>query len=243
MEYQFDYATFCKTFNVKDDKAIDSLRLTHTQDINFKLFPYKASGKAQAPIITELEEVVSDFFRKSLKLETEPVKYESLCNDIIAEMDIADEDIEIFKEMIHSLFFEGDDFVAKNLGLYPYQTKVNNKSADRLAGFLLDVFGVNGNDCNIIEEAMKNHPYNVVEKVVVDAIQVSKTGTAGNSKSYFPIILDVQEKFKKDFHFMLNIGMTSLDDLSNLLAIYYFYYMSQACVTLDNFGSGRRNSL
>ena len=56
------------------------------------LFPYKASGKAQAPIITELEEVVSDFFRKSLKLETEPVKYESLCNDIIAEMDIADED-------------------------------------------------------------------------------------------------------------------------------------------------------
>lgn len=93
MEYQFNYATFCKTFNVKDDKAIDSLRLTHTQDINFKLFPYKASGKAQAPIITELEEVVSDFFRKSLKLETEPVKYESLCDDIIAEMDIADEDI------------------------------------------------------------------------------------------------------------------------------------------------------
>lgn len=36
MEYQFDYATFCKTFNVKDDKAIDSLRLTHTQDICFK---------------------------------------------------------------------------------------------------------------------------------------------------------------------------------------------------------------
>ena len=60
MEYQFDYAKFCKTFNVNDDKAIDSLRLTHTQDINFKLFPYKASGKAQAPIITELEVVVTD---------------------------------------------------------------------------------------------------------------------------------------------------------------------------------------
>lgn len=28
MEYQFDYATFCKTFNVKDDKAID-LSLIH----------------------------------------------------------------------------------------------------------------------------------------------------------------------------------------------------------------------
>lgn len=33
MEYQFDYATFCKTFNVKDDKAIDSLRLTHLKGL------------------------------------------------------------------------------------------------------------------------------------------------------------------------------------------------------------------
>lgn len=241
MEYQFDYAKFCLTFNVKDDKAIDSLRLTHTQDNNFKLFPYKASGKAQAPIITELEEIVSDFFRKALKLETEPVKFESLCDDIIAEMDIDEEDIELFKEMIQSLFFDGDDFVAKTLGLYPYQTKVNNKSADRLAGFLLDVFGVNRNDCNVIEDAMKQHPYNVVEKMVVEAIQSSKSESAGESKSYFPIVIDVQDKFKNDFYFMLNTGMTSLDDLSNLLAIYYFYYMSQACVALDNFGLGKRN--
>lgn len=216
MEYQFDYATFCKTFNVKDDKAIDSLRLTHTQDINFKLFPYKASGKTQAPIITELEEVVSDFFRKSLKLESEPVQYESLCDNIITEMDIEDEDIEIFKEMIHSLFFEGDNFVAKNLGLYPYQTKVNNKSVDRLAGFLIDVLGLNGNDCNIIEQAMKNYPYNVVEKLVVDAIQTSKIGSTNNNKSYFPVVIGVQEKFKNDFYFMLNTGMTSLDDLDEL---------------------------
>ena len=50
-----------------------------------------------------------------------------------------------------------DNFVAKNLGLYPYQTKVNNKSVDRLAGFLIDVLGLNGNDCNIIEQAMKNY--------------------------------------------------------------------------------------
>lgn len=242
MEYQFDYAKFCETFNVKDDNAIDSLRLQHKHDINFKLFPYMGSGKTQDPIITGLEVVVSAFFRKSLNLEVEPVKYESLCDDLITEMEIADEDIEIFKEMIHSLFFEGDDFVAKNMGLYPYQTKVNNKSADRLADFLLDVFGLNENDCNIIEDAMKKHPYNVVEKVVVDAIQTSKTGIIRDNKSYFPIIHDVQEKFKNDFHFMLNTGMTSLDDLSNLLSVYYFYYISQTCVTLDNFGFGKRNS-
>lgn len=61
MEYQFDYATFCKTFNVKDDKAIDSLRLTHTQDINFKLFPYKARGIF---LDNTSKEYLQDFFTK-----------------------------------------------------------------------------------------------------------------------------------------------------------------------------------
>jgi len=74
MKYQFDYDKFCKTFNVKSDKAIDSLRLTHTQDICFHLFPYKASGKKQAPVITELDEIVSGFFRKALGLKIGSVK-------------------------------------------------------------------------------------------------------------------------------------------------------------------------
>lgn len=42
MNYQFSQTKFNDTFNVKLDKAADSLRLTHTQDICFKLFPYKA---------------------------------------------------------------------------------------------------------------------------------------------------------------------------------------------------------
>lgn len=241
MDYQFDYNKFCETFNVKTDKAADSLRLTHTQDVCFHLFPYKASGKAQAPIITELDEIVSGFFRKALGLKTEPLKFDVLCEDIISEMDIEDKDIELFKEMIQNLFFESDEFIAKNLGLYPYQTRINNKSADRLAGFLLDVFGIDENDCKNIDQAMKNYPYNVVEKMVVEAIQATKISMQGKKQAYFPIVVDVQKKFKEDFHFMLETGMTSLEDFSNLLAIYYFYYMSQTCVTLDQFCQGRRD--
>jgi DNA phosphorothioation-dependent restriction protein DptG len=54
-------------------------------------------------------------------------------------------------------------------------------------------------------------------------------------------VVDVQKKFKADFYFMLETGMTSLEDFSNILAIYYFYYMSQACVALDQFCQGRRD--
>lgn len=49
MNYQFSQTKFNDTFNVKLDKAADSLRLTHTQDICFKLFPYKATFRIFLP--------------------------------------------------------------------------------------------------------------------------------------------------------------------------------------------------
>lgn len=78
MDYKFDCDKFCKTFNVKQDKSIDSLRLTHNQDIHFHLFPFKASGKTQAPIIEELDDVVSGFFRKTLNLKIKPIELNTL---------------------------------------------------------------------------------------------------------------------------------------------------------------------
>lgn len=241
MDYKFDCDKFCKTFNVKQDKSIDSLRLTHNQDIHFHLFPFKASGKTQAPIIEELDDVVSGFFRKTLNLKIKPIELNTLCENIISEMDIENNDIELFREMLQNLFFNGDEFVALNLGLYPYQTCIDNKSVDRLAGFFLDIFGIDEKDCKMIECEMEKYPYNVVEKMVIEAIQTTKVKPSEKEQSYFPIIIDVQEKFKDDFHFMLQSGMTSVEDFSNLLAIYYFYYMSQACIALDKFCEGRRD--
>lgn len=129
---KYMYPEESKTFNVKQDKSIDSLRLTHNQDIHFHLFPFKASGKTQAPIIEELDDVVSGFFRKTLNLKIKPIELNTLCENIISEMDIENNDIELFREMLQNLFFNGDEFVALNLGLYPYQTCIDNKSVDRL---------------------------------------------------------------------------------------------------------------
>ena len=39
---------------------------------------------------------------------------------------------------------------------------------------------------------------------------------------------------------MIDTGMTTLDDLANLFAVYYFFYVSQVCIVLDHFCSGKR---
>lgn len=244
MEYRFDEEKFIESFNAKtdDSKSIDSIRLTHKPDTQFKLFPYKASGKRQAPIVYELEDVVSGFFREATSKKTEPIVFDELCEDLIEEVDVDEDDLDYFKDMIQSIFFKGKDFVADNLGLYPYQTSINNKSADNLAHFIYSVMDINEEECQKIEAAKAQYQFNVLEDMVVKTIENKKVTKAEDKQAYFKVKTDIQKLFKSDFAFMLESGMTSLEDLANLFAVYYFYYVSQTCIILDQFCIGKRDS-
>lgn len=243
MNYYFDEGKFEETFNVKktDMKSVDSVRLTHRADHCFKLFPYKASGKTQAPIVTELEDVVSGFFREITNKKTNQIEFEQLCNKVFEQIEIDEEDMEYFRDLLHGMFFKGDNFVATNLALYPYQISGNNKSVENLAHFLFSVFGVNSSDIEKIEETKRKYRFNVLEDIVINAIEKNNVDEEIKTP-YFNVKNDVSEKFRNDFYYMLEIGMTALEDFANLFAIYYFYYVSQTCITLDQFCTGKREN-
>lgn len=243
MDYCFDEKMFIDSFNAKspEDKSVDAMRLTHRPDGAFKLFPFKASGKRQAPIVTDLQDVVSAFFRETLGKQTKSIDFDSLCKAILEEVDIDDEDVDFFKEVIRSLFFVGNDFVANNLGLYPFQTVTNNKSAENLAHFLFSVLGLNESDCAMIKKAKETRRYNVVEDMIIQTLEKSIVSDAEPKPKYFTVKTDVQDKFRNDLTYMLEVDMTSLEDFANLFSVYYFYYVSQTCITLDHFCDGKRD--
>ena len=243
MEYSFSERKFIESFNAKsiEEKSVDAMRLTHKPDNEFKLFPYKASGKIQAPIVTELEDVVCEFFREVFRIKTDEITFEELCEDLFEEIDIEDEDKDFFKDMVQSMFFRNNNFIASNIGLYQYQTTCNNKSAENLAHFLFSVLGINEQNCEFIEEVKAKCKYNVLENMVIEIIESKKVTLSENRQKYFCVNTDIQEKFREDFCFMLESGMTSLEDISDLFSLYYFYYVSQTCFTLDKFLYGKRD--
>ena len=79
MDYLFDEEVFKKHFEVKDEgvKGPDSLRLRHNPNKKFRLFPYQT--KANVYIVTELEELISDFIKFVLGVETEEIPVEKVC--------------------------------------------------------------------------------------------------------------------------------------------------------------------
>lgn len=244
MDYRFDENIFKENFKVYSDesKSDDYIKLKHRSNNRFKLFPYIASGKKQAPIVYDLEEVVSGFFREALNKKTEPIIFDDLCDCLLEEVDVEEDDIDFFKDMIQSLFFRDTDFIADNIGLYPYQNSMNNRSVDNLAHFIFSVMDMNTNDCEKIETNKRNKcQFNVLEKMVIKTIENKNVTEDERKPSYFRIKNDIQELFKSDFEFMLESGMTSLEDLSNLFAVYYFFYVSQTCIILDKFCHGKRD--
>lgn len=244
-DYYFDEELFKINFNAKEPgtKSSDSYRLNHIADNCFKLYPFKATTRNASPIVYELSEVISGFFRKSLGISAESLDFEELCSRVQDKVEIEENDIELFNDIIRALFFKGDSFYANNIGLYPYQTLVENKSADRVAEFLYCVLGLDDTDKQNIKNAEEAYPFNVLEKMVVDSITTKEIQKQSDEQKYYQIKRSIQSGFKEDFAFMLKSGMTTVDDISNLLAVYYFYYVAQTVLTLNQFGNGSHDKL
>ncbi|MFA9377301.1 MAG: DNA phosphorothioation-dependent restriction protein DptG [Lachnotalea sp.] len=242
MEYIFSESEFKKNLKVKnkEDVSVDSAQLLHIPDKKFKLFPYKATGKPSSPIVYEMEEVISPFFKLILDVETDEIEYQKLCNTILDKMEASNEDKEAFKDIVRTFFFKDNEFVASNIGTYVYQSKAPNSSVERMAFFFFSILGLDDIDCKFVKDATNNYPYNALEKIVVDSVEKKVGADLKNEKRYFAVVKQVQRKFKNDFKFMLQSGMTSRDDFSNLLSLYYFEYMAQTCLELQNFCSGQR---
>lgn len=240
MDYVFDEKIFKETFNVQefDTKSQDVSKLRHNPNKKFKLFPYRANRKIH--IVLELEEIISEFFKLALGIETDKIVFEDLCQRVKKKLVIDKEDEPFFEITLKQMFFKDDKFLAKNIGLYAYQSQTENKSAEALAFFLFCALGLDVNDCRIIKEATKKYPYNVMDCMVMEALPSIQKESCINEKKYFVVIKGIQEKFKNDFKYMLKNGMTEAEEISNLLDLYYFYYVTRTCVVLDNFGAGNR---
>lgn len=244
-DYYFDEALFKKNFGVKEDSPENTFRISrHSNDNCFKLFPYKAAISGASPIVYDLRDCISEFFRNALGITAGSVEFDQLCNNLIDTVVIEEnEDIEMFKEIIASMFFRNKNFYAYNIGLYPYQTVNDNKSSGQIAKFLYCILGLDNTDKENIKSAIDRHSFNVLERLVVDSIETHSNENTTNEEKYYQVIRSVQKQFKIDFAFMLSSGMTSSDDIANILSFYYFFYVSQTCIALDQFGNGDRQNI
>lgn len=242
MSYSFDVEKFKKTFKVQA-KSEDELRLFNNSDELFHLFPYTVNNDN-----IDLENVIYEFFRKALKENESDIAKNSkkLIDKIKEKLSVEEKDTSILEDIINKLFFVGNCFRANNIKLYPYQTpNQDQNSSKKFADFLFSVFDLTEEDCEKIQEKVKKCNSNILEDLVYNILsenQGIKKESSKNQKKYFLVKNNIQEKFKEDLNYMIDVDMTSIEDLLNLFELYFCYYISQTCITLDSFCDGKRDT-
>ena len=192
MKYHFSEEEFKKNFKWKslDDKNSDSCRIYHIPDQRFKLFPYKATGKKQSPIVTEMEEVIGEFIKIAMNVTTSNTDFDSVINRVIEETEIGKDDIQSLSDIIKALFYKNGQFITNNIGMYVFKGDSDNKSVPRHAVFLNDVLRIDNVDKNKIKTAMESYLYNVLERLMIDCIGIKENNEERKSASYFVVYED-----------------------------------------------------
>lgn len=247
INYKFSITEFEQNFKVKKGIGIaeDVLKLTHKTNNKFRLFPYKATRKQAAPIITHMVDVIGVFLKYILDIETEEIEYEKLCNKMASKLlDMEEDEKNTFQDIVRILFFGEKGFTGSNIGTYIYQSpnpsKKFNDSVEDLAFFLFYNLGIDEEICRKVKLTMEKHSYNAMEKLVFDSVDRIDAYHQKSHKRYFTVVKCIQGKMKRDFQYMLDAGMTSREDIANLLELYYFFYVSQTCLELNHFCQGQR---
>lgn len=239
--YLFSEDKFKKSFLKSDSTNTSNIKLYHTPGKQLKLFPYKGNEKPY-PIIN-MSDVVGDFIRAELKIKPTKLSLDELCKGIQEEIGINDSESSALKAIIKSFFFRTGEFIGDNIGMYQYNA-VTVDGANELTHFLRDILSEKAKQDKISQDfnkAAKNYPYNVLENLIKN--NSPELSAEDEEAPYFKIFDLAAKQFSLDIDFMLTSGMTSTEDLSNLLSLYYFYYTSQTCIVLNQFGNGVRNKI
>lgn len=235
MEYIFDVDKFKNTFKVDETKPAYERRLTHVQEMGYKMYPNKASTKVLP--VKEMKDMIGGFFRYALNVDQKLIDYDGLCQAVYKAVNAKEVDKEAIADVISGLFFKEGRFSTTNLGLYPYQVPNNQKESDELAYFLFCVLA-DQEEIKSIVTTSNLTKFNVLEAIVDDYAKSIQNSTTPSEESYLPIYTGSREMFTKDLAFMLREDMNSEEDLANLFSLYYFQYYVQSSLILDQFCNG-----
>ncbi|WP_088102997.1 DNA phosphorothioation-dependent restriction protein DptG [Halalkalibacter urbisdiaboli] len=232
MAYRIDFKELSETFKFSTDESKKSL-LTHSAGKKIKLLPYTTSEI----IIDNFHGVVGGFSRvttgkKSVDYDSEQLIGEATAN---VETGKTGEIAAIIREL---LFHEDGELV--NAHPYFFNYIKSEKNEMKIGQFLSDIF-ISEDVKEKIVELNKNEPQNVLLNLMYKSLPKMEELSKSNKSTYTLYLAEIQKQFEEDIVFLLQNNDLFLEHFEQLLRYYFFYYVSQFILHLDNFEDGKEN--
>lgn len=229
MEYTIiDYDQIQKTFRFKEEENKANLRLKHRPGTKFKILPYTTKNNK----IENFWGVTGAFSREITSKKKSSFDKQSIFEKVLSIVSNKDKNSNTLLNVLDEIFFDEDDeLVIAHPQFFNYI--MSDKKQSDIGNFLASIFST--------EEVRKhflntyNHkPKNVLLKLLHDSLPELKDAENGKD-GYVNYIEHIRTQFEKDLMFLLQNEKLFMEHFQQLLQYYYFHYINQLILHLDNF--------
>lgn len=239
MIYDIDMELFKKTFELKETIDPKKSNLIHATNVKFNMLPFVPNEKN---IVLYFYGVIGAFVRLINKktLSEQLISIESLSEKVFKYVECKKENKYKLLNIIEELYFTKDKklvlFDLKAMNYIPA-----TKTEEKVAQFLYDILYSNILDNEVVTSFSSQNP-NVFDRLVYKALPELKEANVQN-KQYLNLVPYVKNTFIEDLKYLVLNPSIMKDDLTRLLNLYYFFYISQLIIKLDNFFEADKNKI
>lgn len=147
---------------------------------------------------------------------------------------------EDFKEVIINLFFEEDgDLIKFNKKMLSYMHFINEHAIlKETSKFFYDIF-LNTKILNN-KDLIKSENDNLFYKLIIESLpELEDKPKVESSIKYTNVFDEITKLFLSDFNTLSNREDLFLEHIEDLFKYYYFFYLSQTAISLNNFGESK----
>ncbi|WP_156291354.1 DNA phosphorothioation-dependent restriction protein DptG [Oceanobacillus salinisoli] len=224
-----------KSLSIKKDKQ----GLKHTINKKSPILPFPTRNPERAKFAQGFNGVTGEFARtiSDNKINAD-VTMDSVIEKITNKVNPKEEDMPYFVRLVH--MFLSDDLKSMKVfhpHIFQYTPMTSGKEAKgeaNIALFIRDV--LLGKDDNVRNFFAKTEADHLVAKLILD--QLDHLENSERENRYHNLIPMISDVFKEDLLYLMNHREYFIENIHLFLAYYYFFYITQVTLKLNQFQKG-----
>ncbi|RCX12109.1 DNA phosphorothioation-dependent restriction protein DptG [Anaerobacterium chartisolvens] len=217
-----------KNFNFNKEAKI---KLQHNTGNKIRILPFRA--KFEEIYIANFKSVTGELSRiiTSRKLK-DSYTADSICNHITKNINIENEDEDVFRDLVKELFFNKfNELEIFHPIIYNYVT-LQNTEHKKIASFLNSVL-VNEEIKHVVMQTYDYKPKNIMLGLILESLPELLCEEIVQDENYINYLPFVQTVFIEDLKFMLSNEKLYVEYFEEFIKYYFFFYVSQISLKLN----------
>ncbi|WP_055070052.1 DNA phosphorothioation-dependent restriction protein DptG [Clostridium massiliamazoniense] len=216
-----------------------TIKGNHSQGHNCKLVPFAANDKK---IVLDFKGVTGAFSRlisNKSKIKDTEFDIEILIKEIQEKATTNEKDAKALKSIIKSMFISNDELI--NFDIRTLNYIKSDSSEEKIANFIYSVL-FDEKLKEFSKEIYSEEVNNIMYKLILESLPQLKEKNS-IVEDYMNNIPIIKERFSEDMRFLLSHKELYKESLQRVLEIYYFFYISQLSLKLNNFEKADYNRI